>query len=352
MAKQDLSKETEISVWGPTQSGKDWMFRAFARELDYYNDQERFRKEFLFELHEKQRGETRTVLVDSDDEDIIPEDIGPTAYAEDFVYEFHRKSQKEDDAHRISAHVHRINIHNNSGSDLLSVLNNPRRFEETFIPLINSQYILIMLDPVFNEPSSESRYNGKSDDLDDLGGGFGDDDYLEGIPARVESQTRQDDVDVSDVALQPGISKHQYLQVLKKLFKLLAEQKNNPKRSLAICLTKMDTRKLAGSNHWRLLESIFGYKILKLIRNYETTFNIEVFATSAAGYYYNAKGKRVPNIKNGRLINTNEWEPVNCAAPFFWMFQNREIERIGKSPLLSKGYNLKKYIKYPPRRNI
>jgi hypothetical protein len=137
------------------------------------------------------------------------------------------------------------------------------------------------------------------------------------------------------------------------LFRLLAEQNNNSKRYLAICMTKMDTTRFRDSDNWRLLERVFGSDIYKLITNYRTTFNIEVFATSAAGYFVNERGEHVPNFSNGRLVDIDEWSPINCAAPFFWMFENQEIERIrAASNLLNRESNLLKYIKYPPPRRI
>jgi hypothetical protein len=312
MEDQDhFSQETEVAVWGPTQSGKDWLYRGFAKELEYYNHNNG-NSGFRFDLRTLYRGEDnyRSVLVNP------PDEISPTSSSEDHMHSFQRMSTQKDDAHLISAHTHKINFHNNRGADLVASLMDPNRFEEIFLAIVRSRFLLITLDPKFENQTTGT-----------------DDDYY------------------PDIAMHGGLSKDQYFQILSMLLQTLAD-KNIPDRYIAVCMTKLDAIKVTDVRPWVLLERVFGQRIYKLLNDYRTTFNIEAFATSAAGYVHRKDGP-VPNFDGGKLLDKENWDPRNCAAPFFWVFQNSELERIRlSSNFLNKESNLRKYIKYPSWRNI
>ncbi len=319
MRVQDIpAHETEFAVWGPTQSGKDWLYKGFAKELEFYNDNNK--QGFRYELRLKRRGEEQFKKVMAS-----PPDISPTTASEDYIHSFHRIPTKDDEAHRISTHVHRINFHNNRGADLVACLmdQSRKRFEDIFRTLIRSKFILITLDPKFEKPDLNN--NMLNTDLQE--------------------------VDYPDIALQPGLSKDQYFQVLSMLLQTLDDSKIAG-RYLAVCMTKIDAVKIAGNSAWLLLERIFGQRIHNLFYDYRTRFNMEVFATSAAGFV-SKKGEPVPNFQEGKLIDSENWKPLNCATPFFWVFQNSELERIRlNSNFLSRESNLRKYVKYPAPREI
>jgi len=318
--------ETEIAVWGPTQSGKDWLFKAFAKELEYYNNRY---PDFRFELDEQRPGQEDARLLTFKTPNTPPTPFGGESYS----LQFRRIALQNDEAHMVSIHRHLIHFHNSAGAELLSFLMDPVHFEHTLVPIKRSKYLLIFLDPDFGQKSGSRRVSNNqrnaNNDISDH-----TDEYLER-------------------AGRPGLGKDDYLEILTRLLKVLAEELNIPKRYLAICITKTDTLRRSGNNPWELLEIMFGQKIYRLLNDYRAIFDIEVFATSAAGYYENNKGEHVPNEAGGDLIVPEAWDPINCAAPFFWIFQNREIELISNnSNFLSREYNLRKYIRYPSRRNI
>lgn len=309
-----LPHETEITVWGPTQSGKDWLLRGFAKELEEYTLRS---SDFIFDLRESNR-------IDSNYLPVLPfppDDIYPTATGEDYIHTFTRRIKTGNNANnlKISSFTHHINFHNNGGADLVASLLDPEKFEVTFLSIIRSQNLLIILDP--NIEKNENIADAEIFDIN-------------------RNSNRY-----PEIALMPGMSKDNYFKILTMLLEALANY-NSPKKNLAICITKTDTLKIRG-NAWNLIERTFGQKVYRLFDNYRRVFNIEAFSTSAAGYILR-KGRSVPNYSNGKLIEPDLWRPINCATPFFWLFQNIEIERIkATSNFLFREDNLRKYIRYP-----
>lgn len=319
MPHSDTSpQETEITVWGPTQSGKDWLYKGFAKELEEYTLRS---EDFIFDLREKRRIDANFTPVLAEP----PDDITPTAIGEDYIHSFTRRikqNKNNDDGHKLSVYTHYINFHNNRGADLVAALLDPTRFETTFLSIIKSQYLLIVLDPNFEK--IEKLSSSENTNIDEY----------------------------PEIALQPGMSKDNYYKVLTMLLEALAAY-NTPSKHLAVCITKIDTLKISSNNSWYLLERAFGQKIYRLFDNYRRVFNMEAFATSAAGYT-TKKGISEANFTAGKLLDPEHWRPVNCASPFFWIFQNKEIEQIKlKSNFLNKENNLRNYKRYPlPFRNI
>src|SRR5262245_29925675 len=140
--EENRLQENEIAVWGPTQAGKDWLYKAFAKELEYYNENY---PDFRFELraHPPGQDNTQPLIFDTPN-------TPPTPYGESYNLQFQRVALQNDEAHMISTHMHRINFHNNSGAELLSSLMDPVRFERALIPIKRSKYLLIVLDPDFS----------------------------------------------------------------------------------------------------------------------------------------------------------------------------------------------------------
>ncbi len=319
MVQSDLSSQpTEIAIWGPTQSGKDRLYRAFAKELEEYDGAS---NDFNFVLQERKFGDATFRLTMA----IPPNSVQPTSEEEDYVLRFIRKPKpgKNSEDYSLSAHQHDMFFHNNRGANLIASVIDPDSsyFQSTRSSIINSRYLLIVLDPQF-DTSSE----------DPLGTQAANNDTQNVYPLE---------------ALRPGPSKEKYYRMLYGLLDTIGSSKNTD-RHLAVCITKTDLLKITSYNAWNLLERAFGTKIFKLFNTYRGIFNIEVFATSAAGYIRRG-GKTIPNYDDeGKLISEDDWRPVNCAAPFFWIFQNKEIERIkATSNFLNRDYNLRKYIRYP-----
>ena len=299
--------ETGIALWGPVGSGKDWLINGFARELAFFN---KANPDFLFELN------------DEDGTPINPKApskkiILPTAEAVDYFLRFTRRptAEEPDHAHSISAYSHDINIHNDKGGHLMSVLTHPEGHEYTYRTLMDSRYIIVVLDPTLI--SSAPRTNSEQISKPDL----------------------------ASIIVKESFTQNEYRLAIQTLLTTFSKEANQ-KRYLAICLTKMDKKSVRGSS-WDLLRRLFGVEMYELLLNYKRKFEIEVFSTSAAGFIKNpgSIGPRVSNEDGGIITDENNWNPVNTATPFFWIFENKE-----KDKLKNSGF-LKDYIEYPTRPN-
>jgi hypothetical protein len=300
------SHDTKIVLWGPTGAGKDWLFRAFARELDYYNATD---EDFTYELLDGRGNPVETT----------PPDPTPTDMPENYIYEFTRTWKINDLAHKISSHRHRINIHNNKGSDLVAFLVDPEGFEEAFEIILSARSIIIVLDTYF------SRSQGSP------------------TPAAQPQEEASPDQNYPRIALESGLTPDKYLKILTELLRILAAT-GGPKRRLAVCMTKLDRGKRHGEAE-DLLKYIFGRKIYDLFMKYKSSFEIEVFATSAAGTIL-IGGEEKPNISaSGAILEETRWKPINVSAPFFWIFERSENERLKAD----KFNRLSDYIEYPIR---
>lgn len=302
--------DTDITVLGPANSGKNWLFRGFAKELEEYTLRS---KDFIFDLVKtsKSNHNFNKVLVD------LPDNIYNASIEEDYVYAFSRKikSVNEFEHYKTSTFAHYINFHNIRDEDLIAALLDPSRFTPPYASIVKSKFTLLLLDSTLVKGNS----------------------VLDTEIAKVD--------DHPEFALQPSFV-DSYCQVLNMLLKAMAED-NDHEKYLAVCITKTDTLGFTNSNSWKLLERVFGHKIFELFNYYRDIFRIEIFATSAVGYTI-VKGSAVSNYSNGKIIDPIGWSPLNCAAPFFWLFENREIERIkSASNFLSREANLRNYKRYP-----
>lgn len=301
------SHDTKIALWGPTGAGKDWLFKAFAKELEYYNSQD---DDFIYDLLDAHGNPV----------DTRPPDAAATDAPENYIYEFTRKWKINDHAHKISSHRHRINIHNNKGSDLVAFLVDPQGFEEAFEIVLSARSIIIVLDTYFSRQQS-----------------------LPDFPSQIQEDTSSSDQNYPGIALESGLTPEKYLKVLSELLRILVEA-GGPRRHLAVCMTKMDRGKRHG-DAWDLLRFIYGKKIYELFKKYKTSFEIEVFATSAAGTI-SIGGEEKPNVNsNGAILDSNRWKPINVSGPFFWIFENNEKEKL-KSDKFNKPGD---YIEYPSK---
>lgn len=322
LIRTHFPKEIDITVWGPTQSGKDWLYRGFAKELEYYNH---YNNELDFILQMKRGSDPyENVITES------PSNISPTSVGEDYIHSFFRRPRHNNsgDNYSVGFMQHYINFHNGRGADLVAAIMDKDKYEQTYLSIARSQNLLILLDPLFDNTGRE-------------GLGLNENTLFMNTESIVD--------EYPEIALRPGLNKADYHKILGILLHELAESKVQ-NRHLAFCITKTDAMKIRGSDPWALLERVFGQQIFKLVNSYRNVCNIEAFATSAAGYT-KVRGILQSNFANGKLIDETKWNPFNCAAPFFWIFQNREIEQIkNTSNFLNREHNLRRYIRYPTPR--
>jgi MinD-like ATPase involved in chromosome partitioning or flagellar assembly len=310
---------TGIALWGPSGSGKDWLIRGFAKELQYFNQRD---MDFRYELFVDDFGKQFPVLVE-------PPYPMSTPGAEDYLFRFSRVPVLNDQAHIISAHSHIINIHNDKGGNLLGFLLDNEAFQQTFQTLLDARFIIVLLDPTsvkFHETLSQKQFP---------------------IQDNIDSFVTNDNLFVDEspfLAINQQFTKSEYFRLLSLLFETISRKRDKEKRYIAICLTKMDKFNLRG-DPWNLLNRIFGQEITQLIKKYQYSLNIEVFSTSAAGYV-NLQNSHISNEENGRIKYPDRWNPINTASPFFWLFEQKERELLQKPGFLFRK-NLNQYIGYP-----
>jgi MinD-like ATPase involved in chromosome partitioning or flagellar assembly len=318
-------QQIHIALWGPTGSGKDWLIKAFAKDLGSYND-----RDFYYSLDAIIPGE-------KDPEPILPESINlinvpPTPIFEDQHFVFSRIPLRITRKNNFSSFKHDFIIHNDKGQNLVDALIDPDSFEATFMTLLSAQNILITLDPLHLEENQTS-------------------DYISKDPLKLEENQESNNFSEFPDISRFGWSRYTYQKMVSNLFRILSGQ-DSSNRHVAICLTKMDQIPLARSP-LENLRALFGVEMYRIIQEYKKAFDIEVFSTSSAGYLIRTEGGYIPNFSGGSLIDPNRWRPVNVASPFFWIFEKIERESIRQNTNWLRrifGPNINDYIPYPPTR--
>lgn len=338
MAANNPLPQTEIALWGQTYAGKDWLFHSFAKELEFYN---LYDQDFYYRLGEIQAGSPDPIPVSPEP----PLNIPPTTSFNDIHYRFERIALKHDRAHDISANSHDIIIHNDKGADLVGSLEDPISFASTYQTLINAKHIFLVLSiPGEKVASPNPLSQARVSDLDGMGLALD----------RLEKRRGSPDSEVySPGASSATWTQEEYLKFLQLLFAMLGQ---NPRRNLAICMTKADQHRMSG-DPWQVFQRRYGSSLRRLIEVQKNYHQIQIFLTSAAGYIKRA-GRAMPNIEEGVLRDPKRWNPVNTAAPFFWIFQNIEMDRILGTQRRFDIQNImgngddRIYMPYPGPRNI
>lgn len=323
--------QTHIALWGPTGAGKDWLFRAFAKELEFFN---RTDNGFQFEIFETHPGDSTPMPLIS-----APPEQSPTPSFEDHNYQFRRTATVRDAAHQISAQTHDIILHNNKGSDLVNSLDDRVVFEDTFQVLLDAQSILLVLGipedmkgaehTVPDVPASSPEPNFLDSEMNEqpiFPNGITDA-HFSGSPRWI------------------NWSRTEYLNFMQLFLSSLGK---SPRRNLAVCMTKSDQLNYRG-DPMEILQRRYGDALRRLLEVHRHNHNIEVFISSAAGYL-KQDGRLMPNFQNGSIRDLTRWNPVNTAAPFFWVFEQIERERLQKGFALFRSGNKKLYIPYPRPR--
>lgn len=330
-AVPNSSEQTRIALWGPTGVGKDWLFRAFAKELEYFN---RTDNGFQFEIFETQPGESVSIPFIS-----VPPEQSPTPSFEDHNYQFRRTAMVHDVAHQISSQVHDIILHNNKGSNLVDSLNDRVAFEDTFQVLLDAQNILLVLGipeemmgthPVPDVPALPPEPNFLDSEMNEQPV------FPVGMVDAQFSGSRW-----------ISWSRTEYLKFM-QLF--LSSLRKSPRCNLAVCMTKSDQLSYRG-DPMDVLQRRYGDALRRLLEVHRQNHNIEVFISSAAGYL-KQDGRSMANFQNGGIRDPKRWNPVNTAAPFFWVFEQIERDRLQKGFALFRSGNQKSYIPYPRPRSF
>jgi len=288
----DQQFDTSIALWGATGSGKTWLLNAFGKELSWYNEND---PEFEYSL--KDLDDNYLLFTEPLNVDVAP----ATEASEDHVWNFERRGRiKKSRAHQISSHAHRILVHDNPGKVLVDVVKGDEDNEVVFSALQNSTNMILLLDPT----------------------------NVKGTPVASNSSE---------------LTKTDYERLLAMLVEVILRK--NQKVRIAVCLSKSDLVKIH-LNTDEIIRVVFGDGSLRALNS--PRVEKEFFRISSVGTY-RKNGKRHSNLIDGqRVENPDHWNPINVTAPFFWLFEGVERQRIAKDDWLGDRKNI--YIPYPPPR--
>jgi hypothetical protein len=312
--------DIDIALWGPTASGMHWLLRAFPRELEFINSPEYHHRDFYFALGQREPGEREPHPCNSEP----PINIPPTVEDLDSLYEFERIPIKLDAVHLISARKHKVLIHQLKMSHLLMDLEDPDSPSSALETLAAAPNHIITLGITAEEIPHP---------VEDM---IAPENILQGERSKAQG------LDPSDLPSGCKWSRDTYYRNIAMSLNHIG---NSQRRNIAVCLTMVDQLGYRGTP-WEMLRLRYGAGLKDLLEQRKQFHNIEVFATSSAGFILQ-DGERVPNMASGTLSDPDRWRPVNPSAPFFWIFQQNELARLRQEPLLFRHSILKKYIPYP-----
>lgn len=326
-------QHTQIALWGPSGAGKDWLFRSFAKELQFYNTNERYNRDFQYELREIiDDGNPNPSPVNPD----LPRNLPATTSMDDVHYYFTRIPMIQDKAHQISALVHNIIIHNDKGQDLVDSLEDPDTFQAQFHTLTHAQNIFLVLGipSDFNKntsPSSSTTASQPDSNPNDI-------QPLETILDDLGRQGRQS-------VTQGNWRSVDYVNFIKQLLAVLGR---TSRKNLAVCMTKSDQLPGLKGDPWSVLWKRYNLDLHREFTVLRQWHNVQVFNTSAAGYI-RVGGVPSPNMDRGNIRDMNRWHPVNTTAPFFWIFEQIERANLPLKPTFGTDPRTL-YIPYPGPR--
>jgi hypothetical protein len=293
------NNNSSIIMWGPKGSGKTWLLHAFVKELEWYNEKD---NEFIYSLKD-----TDGNIIYSP-ASINSMDVAPSAQSEDHVWIFERTGRNpKAHGHQVSTHTHRIVVHDNPGLWLTDAVDPQSNFSNGVVTstLQSSNNIIITLDPtsVKNSPVVTA--------------------------------------DIPDVP-----SKADYERWINILLNIILQK--HPVANTAVCLSKSDLIKFYLPTD-EIIRVVFGEGVVKAFK--KPGLNVNFFRVSSVGHIKTLDGKRIANLDDSLQSIKDEarWDPVNVVAPFFWLFENIERQRIKKGDIF--GDREKHYIPYPPPRN-
>jgi len=297
------SAEMNITIWGPPQSGKQWMLWSFVRELELINQ---IYPDFRCEIFETYPGDDQLTPVRADPP--LKPSVGKWR---DFMWFFRRRPLKDDQAHHVSTFVHNMHISIVPGEEGIKSFFNLTEHEAVRSALARSRFVIAILDPT-----------------------------------RLSSTGNKNGVEIDAIAMKKTTwNQEEYLKVVERLLETLATVRIQ-NRHVAFCISKMDQIAIREMD-WLLLERLFGEQMVNLLKYYQSQFAIDVFAFSSFG------GQLKEYLSDDAFDGNNwtVWNPINAVAPFFHFFQ--EIERTAirqQSPFNVSNFifnRQKMYVPYP-----
>lgn len=283
-----------IVFWGPSRSGKTWLFKAFLKKIQLLNDkltgdgfeikaQEKTTNGVWEDVrnidgltHEPTQGLTETLYRIVKKKPLLPIN-GTTNQNLRFLSD------------RVNIQSHEVLLIDNAGG-LFQRGNrgtiNQNQVDQALAKVHNASYIILAL----NSGDTTTGQGSLAEDLRELSG------ILQGTRGKriAACITKVDELGQS----------------------LIISLYNRNKDELQGLLARSFGRQYA--------EQIKA-EINVLSRNHE----VELFATSSSGYY-DENGKKVKNINSTgyELASVPQWNPEEVEKPFFWLFGQIERERL------------------------
>lgn len=279
-----MSENFDITLWGPSNSGKTWFLNAFRQRISLLH--RHLNKDgYSFELRYQQDNSLAMRLA--------PElEIKPTEKVSITPYLFQRTYKPPNGdliQSQVNSHVHRVTLIDDAGNSLLDLVpkTNPEELNqatEIAQEILSKAHAVILL------------------------------------------------LDQGTLASAKDLFLH-----LSKLQELI---NNGQSRYIAACAAKTDElgKGLEALDARALIRGKFGAndgkRIIKVLEDFRTDgHKVNFFAVSAMGYI-KQNGNFVTNMDpddSKKLMNRSEWEPIKVEEPFFWIFDEIERARLSNS---------------------
>jgi GTPase SAR1 family protein len=282
----------KIYFWGPSSSGKTWLFNAFIRRINQINDELTKRyPEYGFQLlvlNEKHASQRINTLNQID---------FPTTKSIDYKhYTFSRACNNDDELFRLAnVHTHELQMMDGRGDETTGTL------------------------PDGATESDRSNIKAAQQSLK-------------------EADCLIICVDRGNRAIE-GEAGENYLESLNRLITL--PRKENQK--VCVCFTKSDLYATDIAGFDATLTRIFGAngnRIGEKLRtlNNSTILNEHFYSVSSVGSYLNDKGNCVVNFDGEKVIDEAQWTPVNVELPFFYNFDIAERDILKHIMLIRSNF--------------
>jgi len=322
--------DARIAFWGPSASGKSWLVDAFQQQLDLldYEDED---FSYTIEHSNIEDGEIKLPRE--------PPKPGATKGLEDHDLLITRKPKKtfrRAGKGAVNTHTHRLQLRDIQGS---WAWNLDPGDDTTRTHFANATGVIIALDHMLiadargsrgpAENITTSRSSPVQDDTDYI---LKDQDHTttsggdEEIPPTVPST-------VPAPFGEGAYTKRQWTEKVGAVANLL--KRTGKKYRIAVCVTKIDQCQTPHREASEVIEGLYGRNMHILLDEIRRHFPVKEFCVSSAGYL--SDGKDTPNFdpnrevqqgQRGYLRDEDNWRPYNVLAPFFWMFEDQERQRL------------------------
>ncbi|NOT03000.1 MAG: hypothetical protein HOP27_00210 [Anaerolineales bacterium] len=280
---QEDQSEYEISMWGPTSSGKTSLMNSLMRSLYDRSQHDKFFDYLIYDADAEELQIDYSHLFTPP----FDKDQSGTVSPETFRWVFQRRFKPTSKfVQPVSVHTHLIQIHDMAGVKAVAL-------DDSLTKTIfsNSKFVLLMLDHTLLTEASAGQ-------------------------------------NIQTPWSTTGVTKQEYVASVEKFIRFLAESKPRETRWLAVCFVKVDLLSI-NRDPWQLINAHFGSNMTDLLTDCRNRlgWNVESFSVSSVGFVHK-NGKRKSNFDLGKLeiLDSENWAPYNVESPFFWMFN--EIEKL------------------------